>query len=164
MSEISELYKAFILVADFVNIDSGGKLNIIGGGVSVLGFNALTGRTADFAVIARITCVDPTRDDEAAVELILADSSGETVQLPSGDGQSQALRVAQNFRFEPATAHGVTVPKGALDSSNQMILNFYGGLPLSPGLTYTWRLHVDHELIASEPFFVPSVPTGPVFG
>lgn len=163
MSDLSERVRGFVLLADFVNNDAAGKVNVVGGGLSLIGFDPATGQSAPFAVLAHLTCAIPGTET-AAVELLLADSSGNVVMLPTPTGESQAMRVAQNVQFQPPVAPGVVLPAGALGATAQIIMHFLAGLPLRLGESYTWRLQVDHEPVASTSFFIPGPPQGPVIG
>ncbi|RLP69391.1 hypothetical protein D9V29_11765 [Mycetocola manganoxydans] len=74
------------------------------------------------------------------------------------------MRVAQNIEFREPAIPGVNIPRGAVESANQVVLNFGNGLPLAVSQAYQWRVHIDHELIDSYSFFVPGPPAGPVLG
>lgn len=154
--------QASIILADFVNIDAGGKVNVLGGGVTLLGW---TGQlTTPFAIFVRLSTPRPIHD-APAVEILLADASGNPVMVPSGpDGESQAMRIAQNVEFSAPAVPGVHIPPGAIASTAQIVLNFGNGLPLKPGHSYTWRVQIDHDVIASESFYIPTGPAMPVIG
>lgn len=154
---------AHVVIADFVNIDDGGKANIIGGGVTMLGVDAQQGVTSAFAIHVRLVSRTPL-DDRPAVEIVLVDASGQPVLVPGPMGESQAVRISQIVEFLPAVVAGVHIPAGSVPSSNQFAINFSNGLPLTPGQSYSWHVRLDHEVIASESFFVPHAPTGPVVG
>lgn len=55
MSEVSTDATARLLIADYAAVDAAGKLNIIGGGVSVLGYVQQAGSTSPFALVVSIS-------------------------------------------------------------------------------------------------------------
>lgn len=155
--------RASVIIADFVNVDAGGKANLIGAGISLLGFDPQQGVTSPFALYVRLVSPLPT-NDRPAVEILLADASGQPVMLPGPMGEAQALRISQNVDFPPVAVQGVTIPNGAIPSVAQFAINFANGLPLAPGHSYSWRIQLDHDVIASESIFIPVAPAGPVIG
>jgi len=162
MSESGQAIRGHILIADFANVDAASKVNILGGNLSFLGTGP-DGMTAPVTVYAIL--ISPSALDEpVAVEIVLVDASGHPVLMPTQDGKTQALRVAQNIEFQAPTLPGILIPKGSVETSSQMILNFPNGLPLQSGSSYTWRLQVDHDVIASAAFYIPQPPAAPVIG
>ena len=162
MSDIAEQVTAHLQMADFANIDSGGKLNVVGGGVRFLGLDDESKTTSAFTVI--LTVESPLSGDSPALELLLTTATGQLYKIPSNDGGSQAVRISQNIDFTEPNIPGTKVPKGAVPSTVQFVLNFSNGLPLRPGYSYQFRAQLDHELVASYSFYVPSKPTLPVVG
>lgn len=163
MSDASDAITATILLADFANISSDGKLNLIGGGIQLLGFNPEQGLTAAFTVYVGLSSPMPL-DGAPAVEILLADASGNVVQLPGPAGEPQALRISQNVEFSLPAVVGLDIPKGALPSTSQFVIGFTNGLPLQVGHSYTWRVQVDHEVIASKTMYLPAPTPLPVLG
>lgn len=163
MSEVSERIEASITVGDFVNIDTVGKFNVIGGGIRIVGFNPDAGSTSPIAVLVQLASPLPTLGDGPAVEVVLTTATGSIVKVGSG-AQAQAVRVAQTVELESVTPPGLSIPRGALPASAQLVLNFPTGLPLRAGNSYQWRLQVDHEVKASYSFFVAGTQPPPVFG
>lgn len=153
--------RATITIADYVGIDAQGKVNVIGGGITLLGLQE--GGTAPFAIFVRLTSPMPLTDSPA-LEILLADASGNPVSIPGPQGLPQPLRIAQNVDFLPPAAPGIHIPAGAIPSSAQFAVNFANGLPLPAGHSYTWRVQLDHDVIASESFYIPTPPPGPVIG
>lgn len=166
MSELSDNATVRLLIADYVAADAAGKLNVVGGGLGVLGLNQETGFTAPFGVVV-IIAVPPNLDGaETSVEVILEDSTGAPVGLPGPAGEPQIMRVAQNVTFEEKNLSAVGVPRRALRPRYQWILMFGAGLPLSINQRYLWRVKLDHETRDewTEEFVVPGPPPGPVLG
>lgn len=157
------LIRGHVGLADFVNVDSGGKLNVLGGNLAFIGLQPGQGATAAFAVYA--TLISPAEtSDPVAVELLLVDASGDPVMLPGPSGELQAMRVSQLVQFQSPQIVGISVPRGAVEASAQMILNFPGGLALALGQSYTWRIQVDSEIIAKASFYIPQPPPVAVIG
>jgi hypothetical protein len=151
-----------VLLADYANADSG-KLNIIGGGATVLRI-VPPGITSPFTVVVRL--VSPLPLDEAvAVEVVLVDDNGDPVLGPGPvPGELVPIRVGQNVPFEKPVVAGVSLPKGAIPSAALIVVGFPGGVPLIPNRSYTWRVQVDHDVIASTSFYVIGAPEAPVYG
>ena len=148
-----------ILIADFVNIDAAGKVNIIGGGVQFLGFDPDTGMTAPFSLYASIIVTLPTLDEASeAVDILLVDADGQPVTLPGPEGPNQ-LRFNQIVDFTHAKNPAVQQPPIGFPGSSNVVMNFPGGLPLPSGSTYEWVVLVDGRRLASTTFFVPG-PAG----
>ena len=154
---------AHITIADFVNVDAGGKANVIGGGVLLLGFDPQQGVTTPFAIFVRLVSPVPTTD-HPAVEIVLVDASGQPVQVPGPMGENQAIRISQVIEFSAPAVPGVHIPAGAIPSVSQFAINFSNGLPLAPGHSYSWRVQLDHDIVTSESFYVPQPSPGPVIG
>lgn len=154
---------AHITIADYVGVEASGKANILGAGITLVGFDFQQGVTTPFAIWVRL--VSPMAiADRPAAEIVLVDASGQPVQVPGPMGEYQAVRISQVVEFPAATTPGVHIPNGAVPSVAQFAVNFSNGLPLAPGNSYTWRVQLDHDVIASESFFVPQPPAGPVIG
>ena len=148
-----------ILIADFVNVDAAGKVNIIGGGVQFLGFDPDTGMTAPFSLYASITVTLPSLDEaSAAIEILLVDADGQPVTLPGPDGPNQ-LRFNQSVDFAHASNPAVQPPPMGFPGSSNVVMNFPGGLPLPAGSTYEWVVLMDGRRLSSTTFFVPG-PAG----
>lgn len=166
MSDVSEAAIVRLLIADYVSADAVGKLNLIGGGLSVIGMQtgqtpgAGTGNTAPFGVVVSIAAEPDMYGSECAFELILEDSSGEQVFLPNpgGKGVHHALRFAHDIVFEePDFPQIPGVPKRSVPARVQLVIMFIAGLPLTPGNAYSWRVKIDHDSHDdwTEQFYVP---------
>jgi hypothetical protein len=149
-----------VLIADFVNVDAAGKVNIVGGGIQFLGFDAETGMTAPFYVFVNITVSIPSVEAaQAAVEVILVDADGQPVTLAGPEGQG-TVRVHQDVDFRHKAAPGQQRPPMGFPGSSNLVLAFPGGLPLSAGSSYEWVVQLNGTRLTSTTFFVP----GPVAG
>ena len=144
-----------ILIADFVNIDAAGKVNIIGGGVQFLGFNPDTGLTAPFSLYTNITINLPTLDEaSSAVEVLLVDTDGQPVVLSGPEGQNP-LRFSQVVDFTHTTNPAVQQPPMGFPACSNVVMNFPGGLPLPAGAIYEWVVQMNGTRLSSTTFFVP---------
>lgn len=164
MSHLSEIAKGTILLADYVNVDPMGKVNIIGGGIQFMGFDPETGMSTPFSLFVSLSASPaPGQDRHAAMEIVLVDLDGHAIELPGPAGM-QAMRVSQNVEFTSVTPPGAPAPPTGFPSTANMAMNFVNGLPLAPGRTYEWVVQLDHDLISKVAFHVPGPTPGPVIG
>ncbi|MGV8874267.1 MAG: DUF6941 family protein [Rhodococcus sp. (in: high G+C Gram-positive bacteria)] len=167
MSEVANSAAVRIMLADYAAVDASGKVNLIGGGVDVLGFDPATAVTAPFCVLVTISFDRKFVGDSPAVELVLEDSNGSPVQVTDVLGNSQAIRIGSADPLAAPNFPGANMPDASLARpKTQMVLNFQNGLPLPPGQMYRWRVKIDHETRKHwvENFFVPGLSSGPTFG
>lgn len=163
MSEVAASADVSVVMADFANTDAAGKLNVVGGNVRVVGFDAMQGVTSRFAVAITVTVPESVLPTDLAVEIALV-SGGEVVSL-QGPAEPQPIRVAQTADL--AINNGL--PKAIRDhvgASHSMVMDFASGLPLVPGRGYSWRVRIDgdsdHDV--EYQFGVMGPPAPPVFG
>lgn len=165
MSEVAGDATVRLLIADFAKVDDAGKLNVIGGGVTALGYVHELGATAAFAVVMSVTVPARHVNAECSAELVLEDSAGNPVSLPGPAGEGQLMRIGQAIQFvEPRSLPGI--PRLELPIRQQWVVAFANGLPLSVGQRYVWRVKIDHETRDwwTEEFFVLGARQGPVLG
>lgn len=165
MSEVADAANVRILLADFVNTDPAGKLNIIGGGISMVGVDPNLKSTIPHAVVARIAFPPKYVGDSPAIELALEHDDGTPVALPNPMGP-QLLRVGAADALKPAVMPNTDVPPNAVWPSVQFAMFFSNGLPLEPNRVYTWRVKIDHDTREewTEKFYVFTPSSGPVVG
>jgi hypothetical protein len=151
--------KVNVILADMGQNDPSGKLNILGAGWSVTGVqaNGLSPNSA-LAIFIEVPWDKCNRELELVIELLSED--GEPVMLPLPEGL-QPLRIAHKVV--------ITTPPGApngSDGHHAELVNLVGGLPLSPGTWYRWRVSIDdeHREGWEAKFFVRRQPTAPSFG
>lgn len=146
MSEIADSARVIMIAADFANTDASGKLNLVGGGVTITGLSPQTGMTAPLSLIV-ISAVEPKFvGQEYALELALYDLDGNLAQQP-GPLEPQPIRVAQLVRVDPPSVpQGSYVPPGSVWPTTQVIVNFQNGLPLTAGAGYEWHASIDGSL------------------
>ena len=171
MSEVSDAATVRLLLADYAVADVGGKLNAIGGGLVLLGINAMSGLTAGFALFVQVGVPPKFYNGECSVEILLEDASGGLVEIPLAPGlpqqSGQAVRIGQAVRFEPPRLPlPVSAPPSYLPARAGWALNFATGLPLIPGQGYAWRVKIDDATKDDwvERFVVVGAPAGPVIG
>lgn len=151
--------KINVLLADVGTSDSSGKLNLLGAGWSQMSVLP-NGMTSDFAVAVFLEVPWDKCNRELKLVLELQTQDGQVVSLPTPAGPS-AVRVKQGVVVP--TLPGA--PNGSWGSACYLV-NFKGGLPLSPGNWYRWVVTADGE---GEPgsitrFFVKRQPTMATFG
>jgi hypothetical protein len=141
-----------MLVADYAQAEAG-KLNIVGGGVTVVGRAPNIGLTAPFSLVVSLEVPPDQYGAECAVEIILEDASGDVVTVPGaapGDERQPVVRVSQTARFDgPKPTPHLKFPEqyqqGFLPSRVYVVIGFSSGLPLASGEAYLWRVTVDGQ-------------------
>lgn len=161
MSEAAESAHVRIILADYAAADDTGKLNIVGGGISIVGINPQTQATPAISVVATVSFDPAFIGESPAVELQLEDEHGEIFVMP-GD-PPQKLRAGVSSEVKSSGVAGLTVPGNAVRPKSQIVMQFMNGLPLKPGHTYRWRVKVDHMTRDewTESLYVPTVAIGP---
>lgn len=168
MSDAGDSARVQILLADYA-VGVGGKLTVVGGGISVIGLIPNTYQTGPFAVVAIVT-FDPSFIGESpAVELLLEDHDGRPVVLPGAvgpQGQPQYIRVGLANPLQRVALQNLHIPTEAARPSVQIVLNFNAGLVLTPGQRYTWRIKVDQDTREEWTawMYVPQPAQPPVLG
>ncbi len=165
MSDISEHAEVNVLMADYANVDESGKLNVVGGGIALLGFDPYQQSTPRFCVVISIDVTHEFVPADFVLEVALTDDGG-VVSLPTDDVDDQPVRVANSISLERAQGMPTARIRDHVGATNFTVLDFSNGLPLTPGIPYSWRVSIDGdtENAASYPFAVPGEPDGPVMG
>lgn len=165
MSEIADSCLVSIVLADYVAIDVAGKANVIGGGVSFLGFDPQMNLTSPFALFIEVsTPLPPNHENQAALELTLISADGQPVQLPGNDGAPSPMRISQIIEFKLNQPSGTDRPPVDFPSSVSSAINFGNGLPLAPGVHFKWQVKIDGEVKATTSFMIPKPSAPPVIG
>ncbi len=164
MSEAAESAHVRIILADYAAADDKGKLNIVGGGISIIGINPQTQGTGAFSVVAIVSFAQTVIGQSPAIELQLEDAHGEIFVMPGNPPQK--LRAGVSSELKTSEIAGLTVPGNAVRPKSQIVMQFMSGLPLKPGHTYRWRVKVDHVTRDewTESLYVPTVAVGPTLG
>ena len=151
--------KANVLLADTGTQDSNGKLHLLGVGWSMItvGPNGLTGDSA-VAVLLEVPWDKCNREIEVILELVNEDGKAVTLPTPAGE---QQLRIVHRLVIPSPPG----APNGSPGHAN-LLAQFQGGLPLLPGVWYSWRVTVDKEIRDDwqAKFFVRRQQSPPTFG
>jgi hypothetical protein len=154
-----------IVLGDYIAIDAGGKLNILGGGFNLTAVQA-TGTTAPMFVAVMMDVPSRHLGHEFAMLLELRDTDSDTVvTIPGPLGNPEALRIQQLVKADRPNIPGVYLPE-SITGRAQALVGFATGIPLSPGHTYAWRVDVDGQHLPAwtAKFHVLGPPPAPVFG
>jgi hypothetical protein len=126
--------EAHVLLADFAQSDSTGKVNALG-----LGWSVTVTPTPHHAVVVilRVAWDETNINHHLTLRLLTADGLN-AVEVPTPFG-SQPLMVEADFKVgrPPGLAQGSSI-------DHSLPINVGSGLPLPPG-RYEWRLQVDDE-------------------
>jgi hypothetical protein len=157
--------RVIVLLADFIAVDSAGKLTAVGAAFSLTGLQP-DGHTPPMHVACLVDVPGEHVGKDFSLGLSLRDDdSGQPVLVPGQSGELEPLQVAQVMRAQPPAVPGMAVP-AHVPGRVQVVLGFPQGLPLQVGHTYRWSVEVDGR---SKPewsavFHVPAPAPGPVFG
>lgn len=168
MSDVFERASVSLVMADFAVADQLGKLQMVGGGLQVVGRDHNTGSTAAFALVVSLTFPAEVFNEQYAFEVVLEDQNGKPVELgqaPAG-AASNVMRFGQTLQVDEPNFRGAAVPRRALPARSHVVLYFNTGLPLPAGRVLNWRARIDGESRPEWvlPFFVPAPAAGPVLG
>jgi hypothetical protein len=168
MSEVFERASVALMLADYAVADEMGKLQVVGGGLQIIGRDHGTGNSAAFALVVSLTFPPDVFNEQYAFEVVLEDESGTPVELgqaPRG-AASNVMRFGQTLQVEEPNFRGSAVPRRALPARSHVVLYFNTGLPLPSGRVLYWRSRIDGESRPAWtlPFFVPPPPAAPVLG
>jgi len=165
MSEVFEHASVSLILADFAVADQLGKLQMVGGGLQLIGRDHNTGVSAAFALVVSLTFPPELFNEQYAFEVVLEGESGAPIELAESPG-SRVMRFGQTLQIEEPNFRGSGVPRRALPTRSHVVLYFNTGLPLPPGQVLVWRARIDGESRSewTVPFFVPAPPPAPVLG
>lgn len=154
-----------LILADYISVDSAGKINVLGAGWTVSGVQP-NGFTVQQCLAIVVDVPNGYVGQEFALDIDLYDeTTGSVAEVPGPSGALEAMRIGQLAKVEPPLAPGTYLPP-TMFSRIQAVIAFLGGLPLSPGHLYAWRVSIDGERhphwVAR--FVVASAPPAPVFG
>ena len=168
MSEVFEKAAVSLILADFAVADQLGKLQMVGGGLQLIGRDHNTGVSAAFALVVSLTFPPVLFNEQYAFEVVLEDTAGNPLELAESAAVpgSRVMRFGQTLQIEEPNFRGSGVPRRALPTRSHVVLYFNTGLPLPPGRVLVWRARIDGESRPdwTVPFFVPAPPPAPVLG
>ena len=134
--------KVRVIVADYAAVDPRGKLNVLGGNISFLPLMP-HGLTPACAVAVQVEVPNKHAGQEYDLSLDLYDqTAGQVVMVDGPGGTKQAMRVQQVVHVQPVQLPGVELP-GDYYIGTAIVLHFAGGLALTKGHTYDWRVHIN---------------------
>lgn len=153
-----------IILADYVSTDPLGKLNVLGGNVTIVG--AQEGQTATLGLAVIVSVPEKYVGQTFALSAELFDvTDGLIVQVPAPDGTLQALRAQQAVTVpQIQLPPGLAKPEGVFQT-HILSMNFLNGLPVTSGHTYEWRAQIDgqsHDWFHR--FHVLAPPPGVILG
>lgn len=168
MSEVYDRAYVALMLADFAVADQLGKLQVVGGGLQIIGRDHSTGSSAAFALIVSLTFPPDVFNEQYAFEVVLEDEHGSPVELGPGavGANSNVMRFGQTLQVEEPNFRGSAVPRRSLPARSHVVLYFNTGLPLPAGRPLYWRARIDGESRPhwTQPFYVPAPQSGPVIG
>ena len=112
MSEVFERASVALMLADYAVADEMGKLQVVGGGLQIIGRDHGTGNSAAFALVVSLTFPPDVFNEQYAFEVVLEDESGTPVELgqaPRG-ATSNVMRFGQTLQVEEPNFRGSAVP------------------------------------------------------
>ncbi len=154
-----------LLLADYIGVDAGGKINVIGGGFSISGIQP-TGFTAPQYLAVIIDMPRRYVGEEFTFSVALRNSeTNALVQAPGPSGQSEALRVQQLMKSGHPMIGADPLPD-VVPARVQTVIAFPNGVPVPLGHLYKWQVEIDDQTKAgwSTYFYVPGPTPSPVFG
>jgi hypothetical protein len=159
--------RAFLLLADYIGVDSAGKINALGAGFTITGLQA-TGMTGPVFIAAVIDWPASSVGSQFPVSIELQDdTTGQSAVVPGPSGGFEALRIQQFVSVErQSQLQGAAPLPEDLPCRSQVVVGFPAGLPLTLGRAYTWRLNIDGTRLRNwaAGFYVPTPPPLPTFG
>ena len=168
VSEVFEQASVSLILADFAVADQLGKLQMVGGGLQLIGRDSATGISAAFALVVSLTFPPELFNEQYAFEVVLEDEAGTPIELAEAAPVpgSRVMRFGQTLQIEEPNFRGSGVPRRALPTRSHVVLYFNTGLPLPAGRVLVWRARIDGESRPqwTVPFFVPAPPPAPVLG
>src|ERR1700712_1546625 len=168
MSEVFERASVSLILADYAVADQLGKLQMVGGGLQIIGRDHSTGVSSAFALVVSLDFPAEVFNEQYAFEVVLEDTGGAPLELPSppAGAISPVVRFGQTLQVEEPNFRGSGVPRRALPARSHVVLYFNSGLPLPAGQVLVGRPRIDGESREewTVPFFVPGPPPPPVLG
>lgn len=162
MSDVFDAATVTLMMSDFAVTDGLNRLQVIGGGLQVVGRDHKKGVSSAFALTVTMSFDPAVINEQYAFEIVLENPDG----TPATLGEGNVMRFGQTLQVEEPNFRGAQVPRHALPPRTQMVLYFNTGLPLPAGRVLVWRARIDGDSRRDWvlPFFVTAPPAGPVLG
>lgn len=168
MSQVFDRAAVSMVLADYAVSDELGKLQLVGGGLQIIGRDHATGASAAFALVVSMVFPAEVFHEQYAFEVVLQDDAGEPLELsaPPAGAVSPVVRFGQTLQVEEPNFRSSGVPRRALPARTHVVLYFNTGLPLPAGRVLAWRARIDGGSRPdwTLPFFVPGPLAPPVLG
>lgn len=168
MSDVYDAAAVTLMMSDYAVTDGLNKLQVVGGGLQVVGRGQKKGISAAFALVVTLTFHPDVINEQYAFEVVLENPDGTPVRLGNSPDPDKGglMRFGQTLQVEEPHFRGVRVPRHALPPRNQVVLYFNNGLPLPTGSVLHWSARIDGEGKPewTLPFFVAAPPPAPVIG
>lgn len=167
MSEVFDHATVSVMMADYAVTDRLNKLQVIGGGLQVVGRDHHKGTTAAFALVVSMTFHPDQINEQYAFEVLLEEIDGSPVEVGTAtDSGGKKIRFGQSMQVEEPQFRGAGVPRHTLPPRAQVVLYFNTGLPLPGGRPLQWRVRIDGDTRPDwqHRFYVPGPPAAPVIG
>ena len=102
MSEVFEQADVALMLADYAVADQMGKLQVVGGGLQIVGRDHATGNSAAFALVVSLAFPPQVFNEQYAFEVVLEDEAGAPVELghPPRGATSNVMRFGQTLQVE----------------------------------------------------------------
>jgi hypothetical protein len=139
--------RASIILADFAETGTDGKVHVLGAGWTVTG-----PQVGPQAIVGFIQVPAEEVGAPVAFTLRLSDQTGELVEVPGPLGM-QPMELGGQIEIREPEGWDRSTELGAPFAVNVM-------LPLPQGHSYIWSLEVDGKELASITFYVRSTPGG----
>jgi hypothetical protein len=165
MSDISSVAEINAFIADYAIADAVGKLNVIGGGITLIGHQP-GGATAPFTVLISVAVPARFAGQEYALTVeLINETTGRHVSVPSNEGPPQVLRAQQVVTVPPLQIpQGFKPPPDAFVAHN-VAMGFPTGIPLPAGNTFDFRVQIDGNVMPKTiRFHILKPDPGPVLG
>lgn len=155
-----------LVLSDYVGVDGGGKVNILGAGISLMGQQP-NGLSPGMCLAVFIDLPSKYHGQQFALSVELRDETNDRavmVPMPPA-GAPGALRIQQMVLVQRPTIPNLYLPE-TLPGRVQMQLAFLDGVPVQPGTLYSWQVQIDGQGKQSwrSWFYVPAPPAPPVIG
>lgn len=133
-----------LFIADFANVDGGGKVNALGAGFEVVGVQP-NSFSAPMSLVLWIDVPSRHVGEQFTFSIELRDEeSDQIVRVPGPTGRSEPLRIQQVARVNPPNVPGVFLPQG-FPSRTNFLMAFPNGVQVTPGHSYRWVAQIDGQ-------------------
>lgn len=165
MNDLAQDADVLLLIADYVAVDSSGKVNALGAGFTMTGRDG-NGMIPPQTVAVLINLPQKYAGEQFAVLLeLMQEETGQPVLAVGPSGQPEPLRIQQLAAGARPMVAGVAVTED-VPVRVQIVLGFPGGIQVPALGHYRWHMEINghREQAWTAGFYVLGPPPGPVFG